>query len=113
MFKRRSHVIEGSACEHVCTCVCGCVFAAESRTEDRTRQLCSTGQCTCARSHVALEFLAEGMLTRVCKLTHVFQLTAGAEMDHQEGRESGSVCTSVVGRAHSSQGFIETVCFCV
>lgn len=33
--------------------------------------------------------------TWVCRLTHVFQLTAGAEMDNQEGRESGSACTSV------------------
>jgi len=50
---------------------------------------------------VALEFLGRRHAHPwVCKLTHVFQLTAGAEMNNQEGRESGSVCTSV-GRERS------------
>lgn len=54
-----------------------------------------------------------GLLTRVFKLTHVFRLRAGAEMDHQEGGGSGCVCTSAVGRDRLSQGFVEIMCFCL
>lgn len=53
---------------------------------------CGSGVCVCVYAHIC-----------VFRDTHMFQLTAGAEMDNQEGREPESVCTSVTERDHLSQ----------
>lgn len=113
MFKRRSHVIKESTCEHVSAC-------GGVRLQRRARRRTEPESCAVQVSaHVQgamwhWSFLGgEHAYTWVCKLTPVFRLTAGAEMDNQDSRESGSVCVSVVGRDHLSQGFAETGCFCV
>lgn len=85
-------------------CVRGLVCAAESRREDRSRQTAGTAQCMYARSHAELEFLSVGgnMLAHVCSHSHVCsQLAAEAQMDNQQGKEPGSICTSVVGERSS------------
>lgn len=71
-----------------------------------------TGPCMlCARSYVQLDFVSVGvsMHTHMFKLTCMFQLPAGAEMDNQEGREPGSICTSVMGRGHLSERFSKII----
>lgn len=114
MFKEEAMSSRGPRVS-MCAPVCGGV-RLQGRAGQRTEPESCAVQVS-ARVQGAMgqwSFLGGGHArTWVCKLTPVFRLTAGAEMDSQDSRESGSVCVSVVGRDHLSQGFVETGCFCV
>lgn len=107
MFKRRSHVIKGSTCEHVCTCMWGRASAAESKTEDRTRELCSTGQRTCARSHVALEFFGGTACSHMGVQTHPCVPAHSRSRDEQSGQQGIGVCLRICCRERS---FVTRLC---
>lgn len=86
-------------------CECACTYVGA--VEGGTRQTRSTGQCMLyVRSHMGLAFVCECAHIRVFERTHMFQLTAGAETDNQEGREPECANNSVVERS-LSQRFAE------
>lgn len=99
MLKRRSHVIKG--CTWVCAWACVCSREQEGgqkQTDSRhssvhvCKKPCGTGVSQCWGN----------VLAHVCSHSHMCsQLAVEAQMDNQQGREPGSICTSVVGERSS------------